>query len=187
LPDLREGAREAGQPDETGATKKIKTALERGMPISHFTGGGRPGYIVKHRTFLRYRNEHPEYNRFVLEATKDNNSRGQKQRRQLKRMVSGGRVEQANDFHRIASMIPLRLPEDLRNEIVQSFFLAILEKTLHVDDVPKRIEEFVRNSNRMFPTKFAKFGDSPLVSLDEVLFDDRSATRGDTVTRGFWD
>jgi hypothetical protein len=39
----------------------------------------------------------------------------------------------------------------------------------------------------MFPTKFAKFGDSPLVSLDEVMFDDGSTTRGDNVSRGLWD
>jgi len=39
----------------------------------------------------------------------------------------------------------------------------------------------------MFPTKYAKFGDSPLVLLDEVLFDDGTATRGDRVSRGLWD
>jgi hypothetical protein len=38
----------------------------------------------------------------------------------------------------------------------------------------------------MFPTKFAKFGDSQLVSLDEVMFDGGTATRGDTVSRGLW-
>jgi len=30
-------------------------------------------------------------------------------------------------------------------------------------------------------------GDSPLVSLDEVLFDDQRTTRGDGVSRGLWD
>jgi hypothetical protein len=39
----------------------------------------------------------------------------------------------------------------------------------------------------MYPTKYRKFGGSPLVSLDEVLFDDGTATRGDTVSRGLWD
>lgn len=39
----------------------------------------------------------------------------------------------------------------------------------------------------MFAPKFRKFGDSSLVSLDEVLFDDGSTTRGDTVSRGLWD
>jgi hypothetical protein len=84
-------------------------------------------------------------------------------------------------------MIPRHLPEDVRDEIVQSIFLAILEKRLRFDDVRTRIGEFVTAHNRMFPTQYAKFGDSPLVSLDEVLFDDGATTRGDTITRGFWD
>jgi hypothetical protein len=167
--------------------KRVKSAIGAGMPISHFTGGGRPTYIVKHRTFLRYRNENPEFNRFVLEATKDNNCRAQKQRHQLQRMIVGGRVEQANDFHSVAAMVPTYLPAHIKDEIVQSVFLAILEKTLHIDDVPKRISEFVAAQHRMFPTKFAKFGDSPLVSLDEILFDDGSRTRADTVSSGLWD
>jgi hypothetical protein len=81
-------------------------------------------------------------------------------------------------------MIPRHLPEDVRDEIVQSIFLAILEKRLRFDDVRTRIGEFVTAHNRMFPTQYAKFGDSPLVSLDEVLFDDGSTTRGDTLPAG---
>jgi hypothetical protein len=49
------------------------------------------------------------------------------------------------------------------------------------------IRDYVSAQDRMFPTKFAKFGDSPLVSLDEVLFDSGTATRGETVSRGLWD
>jgi hypothetical protein len=45
----------------------------------------------------------------------------------------------------------------------------------------------VASHNKMFPTKYAKFGDSPLVSLDESLFDNGSGTRGDIVTRALWD
>lgn len=37
------------------------------------------------------------------------------------------------------------------------------------------------------PTKFRKFGDSLLVSLDEQFFDDGTATRGATVSCGLWD
>jgi hypothetical protein len=39
----------------------------------------------------------------------------------------------------------------------------------------------------MLPIKHRKFGSARLVSLDEVLFEDGSATRGDTVSRGLWD
>jgi hypothetical protein len=35
--------------------------------------------------------------------------------------------------------------------------------------------------------EFAKFGNSLLVSLDEVLFDSGTTTRGDNVSHGLWD
>jgi hypothetical protein len=49
------------------------------------------------------------------------------------------------------------------------------------------VRHYVSAHNRLFPTRFAKFGNSPLLSLDEVMFDDGTATRGDTITRGLWD
>ena len=57
--------------------------------------------------------------------------------------------------------------------------------TLKRDEVPARVRIYIAEMKRLFPTKYAKFGDSPLVSLDEVLFDDGTATRGDTV-RCLW-
>src|SRR5271169_6127706 len=59
--------------------------------------------------------------------------------------------------------------------------------SLRREDVGARVKHYIAAHNRMFPTNFAKFGDSPLVSLDEVLFDNGATTRGDTVTRGLWD
>jgi hypothetical protein len=50
-----------------------------------------------------------------------------------------------------------------------------------------RVQSYITQHNRMFPTKYAKFGNSPLVSLDEVMFEDGTTTRGDTVSRGLWD
>ena len=55
------------------------------------------------------------------------------------------------------------------------------------EEVKARVQAYIGAHNRMFPTKYAKFGDSPLVSLDEVLFDTGTTTRGDNVTRGLWD
>jgi hypothetical protein len=49
------------------------------------------------------------------------------------------------------------------------------------------VKPFITDHNRIFPTNFAKFGGARLVSLDELMFEDGSATRGDTVSRGLWD
>jgi hypothetical protein len=51
--------------------------------------------------------------------------------------------------------------------------------------VRTRVKVYIAEQNRLYPTKYAKFGDSPLGSLDE--FDDGTATRGDTVSQGLWD
>ena len=53
--------------------------------------------------------------------------------------------------------------------------------------MPSRIKIYVAELKRLYPTKYAKFGDARLVSLDEVMFDDGTATMGDTVSRGLWD
>jgi hypothetical protein len=84
-------------------------------------------------------------------------------------------------------MTPAYLSPDVRNDIAQSIFVALFEGSLQRDQVRARVQRFVADHNRMFPTKYAKFGNSPLVSLDEVLFDDGTTTRGDTVSRGLWD
>jgi hypothetical protein len=79
------------------------------------------------------------------------------------------------------------LPPDVRSDIAQSIFVALFEGSLQRDQVKGRVQRFVADHNRLFPTKFAKFGNSPLISLDEVMFEDGSTTRGDTVSRGLWD
>jgi hypothetical protein len=65
--------------------------------------------------------------------------------------------------------------------------VALFEGALKRGDVRARVKHYVAAYNRNFPTKFAKFGDSQLVSLDELIFEDRATTRGDTVSRGLWD
>jgi hypothetical protein len=74
-----------------------------------------------------------------------------------------------------------------RDDIAQDIFLAVVDGSLRREDIQPRIKWHIADHNKRFPTKYAKFGDSPLVSLDEVLFDDGTATRGDNVSRGLWD
>jgi hypothetical protein len=82
-------------------------------------------------------------------------------------------------------MLPASFPD--KDDVVGDIFEAMLDGSLRREDVKARVQTYIAAHNRMFPTKYAKFGDSPLVSLDEVMFDNGSATRGDTVSRGLWD
>jgi hypothetical protein len=71
--------------------------------------------------------------------------------------------------------------------VINEVIISLLEGRLHRSQIGTKIQSYIRAHNRMFPTMFAKFGSAKLVSLDEVLFEDGSATRGDTVSRGLWD
>jgi hypothetical protein len=66
-------------------------------------------------------------------------------------------------------------------------FEDMLSGSLKREEVPSRLKNYVAEFNRMFPTKYAKFGNGQLLSLDEVMFDDGTSTRGDNVSRNLWD
>jgi hypothetical protein len=82
-------------------------------------------------------------------------------------------------------MIPASNPH--RDDIVARIFEDWLDGSLERADVSARVKNYITEHNRLFPTNFAKFGSARLVSLDEVLFEDGSTTRGDNVSRGLWD
>jgi hypothetical protein len=64
---------------------------------------------------------------------------------------------------------------------VARLFEHLLMGALKREDVRARLKDYTAEFKKLFPTKYAKFGNSPLVSLDEVMFEDGSTTRGDIV------
>jgi hypothetical protein len=127
--------------------------------------------------------KNPDFDRFVSELTKNNVGRGQVLRWQ--RIRNAAAREEANDYYKIRAMLPAGLPG--KDDVVSAVFEDLLTGALKREDVKARLQTYIVANNRLFPTKYAKFGDSPLVSLDEVMFEDGSMTRGDTVSRGLWD
>jgi hypothetical protein len=160
--------------------KKVEALLRKGTPISRFTKAGSKSYLVQHKTFTRFRLENPNIDQLFLSNLKEANSRGQRLRRL--RIRNEAIREQNNDYYKIRSMIPEQNPH--RDDIVARIFEDLLSCSIKRKEVPARVKVYIAELNKLFPTKYAKFGDSPLVSLDEVLFDDGTTTRGDTVTRG---
>jgi hypothetical protein len=118
-----------------------------------------------------------------LERIKGSHSRAQKLRWQRLRNLAVR--EQNNDYHKIRAMLPANFPG--KDDVVGDIFEALLDGSLRREDVRARVSHYVAAYNRMFPTNFAKFGDSKLVSLDEVLFEGGATTRGDTISHGLWD
>ena len=182
----------APRPPTEDQIKQVTAALNAGKTLSLICQGMVDGQraaprVLTFRKLGLYRRLHPSFDRFVIEATANNNSKGQRRRWQNQPARTATVRAENNDYYKILGMVPIYLPSDIRDDIAQSIMLALLEGSLRRDQVTVQVRQFVTDHNRMFPTKFAKFGDSPLVSLDEVIFEDASSTRGDTVSRGLWD
>jgi hypothetical protein len=172
--------------------QELTAALNAGKTISQICWGKRDGRITEipilsFRKLKLYRRLNPDFESFLKSATADNNLKGQRRRYQPERVRIEIVRSQNNEFKTIVDLTPAYLPPDVRNDIAQSIFLALFEGSLRRDQVKVHVQRFVTEHNRMFPTRFAKFGNSRLVSLNEMLFEDGSTTRGDTVSRGLWD
>lgn len=180
-------AAQAGKAISAAEMQTIRTKLSAGIPLGWIAGTGGPGrthYVANFAAVNRARREHPDFDAFVADILVGANSRGQARRYQRVRIAR--RRDEANDYTRIRSLIPAYLPDHVRDDIAQSVMLALLEGTIRRHDVNARISRFVTDHNRMFPTKYAKFGDAPLLSLDAAVFDDSNTTRGDMVSEGLW-
>jgi hypothetical protein len=172
--------------------QQVTAALNAGKTISQICWGKQDGRkietpILSFRKLKLYRRLNPDFETFLKSATADNNLKGQRRRYQPERVRIEIVRSQNNEFKTIVDLTPAYLPPDVRNDIAQAIFLALFEGSLRRDQVKVRVQRFVTEHNRMFPSKFAKFGNSPLVSLDELMFEDGSTTRGDTVSRSLWD
>ena len=73
-------------------------------------------------------------------------------------------------------MVPSNLPPEVRDDIVQFIFMALLEGSLRRDEVKARIGQFVKEHNREANKHdTGKYG---LISLDAPIFADGSTNPG---------
>jgi hypothetical protein len=138
--------------------------------------------IISPVVFYRYRLQNPGFNNFVRDAIESRIS--------LRDPIAGvapGTFRydwDPADMHAIPAMLPDYFPG--KNDAVQTIFVNLIEGRLNRGGLKPYIRWLMSQHSREHG-KFAKFGNSPLLSLDEVLYDDSSRTKGDTVSRGLWD
>jgi hypothetical protein len=158
----------------------------QGKPVG---GGKRDGslILISAKNFYHERQQNPAFDALVKQAISDSQKVGQRVRwaRYWMRARTAAKQQESDDYHKILSMLPAFLPG--RDDVAQDIFVALLDRSLTRSDVGARVKHYITEHNRRFPTKFAKFGNSPLVSLDEQMFEDGLTTLGDTITRGLWD
>jgi hypothetical protein len=163
--------------------EKIKAALKSPTATIKSIIHAGSGHIVTYVALQAYRRADPEIDALVSGVIATSATRWQRRRRLLVR--NDAIREQSNDYSKIRAMLPAGFPD--KDDVVSDIFEALLDGSLRREDVKARVSTYVSAHNRRFPTKYAKFGNSPLVSLDEVMFENGSATLGDTVSRGLWD
>jgi hypothetical protein len=163
--------------------EKVTSRINAGSSIGGFTKTG-TGYLVRFSTLARYRRENPDFDRFVLDASKDNNSKGQKLHWQRARNAAVR--DQNNDYFKIRAMLPANYPD--KDAVISFIIEDILTGALRREDVPARLKSYMAAEWQFVSTiKFPKFGPHKLRSLDAQLFEDGDSTFGDTATRTLWD
>ena len=188
-------ARDNPPPMTPEVLAEVKQALQAGLSQSaicngHPVGGGKVDkklILTSTHKFYNQRRIDPEFDKFVATHIAESGVRGQRARwRRVKTHIrTAAAREEANEFRSILALLPTYILG--RDDVAQDIFLAVFDGSLKREDIRKRIKWHIADHNKRFPTKYAKFGDSPLVSLDAVIFDDGTATRGDYVSRGLWD
>jgi hypothetical protein len=163
--------------------EKVRALLKANVSISSITKAGTRSYVMNHVTFTHFRKQDPEIDALAARIIAGAQPRAQKLRWSRARNRSAR--EHNNDYYGIRALLPAAFPD--KDDVVANIFEALLNGSLRREDVGARVKQFITDHNRMFPTNFAKFGDARLVSLDEVMFEDGSTTRGDNVSRGLWD
>jgi hypothetical protein len=84
-------------------------------------------------------------------------------------------------------MIPRWSPEQDKFDVVNDVMAELVAGVITRDELQGRVCFYMKQAGQMFASKYAKFGDARLVSLDEVMFEDGTTTRGYTVSRRLWD
>ena len=177
------------RPEVVSAVKwprcKAAPRLPRYVAEDQLGGGARDRKLLltQAKVFYQHRKNNPDFDNFVTRALAANQKLWPSRRRT--RMRNEKIREERNDYQKILAMLPPGFPD--KDEVISAIFEDLLSGALVREQVKDRVQTYIASHNRMYPTKYRKFGDSQLLSLDEVLFDDGGATRGDHVSRGLWD
>jgi hypothetical protein len=164
--------------------EKIKPRSVAGSSISSFTKNGNGSYLVRFDTLARYRRENPDFDRLVIEATKDSNRKGQLRRWRI--IKSAAVRDQNNEYYKIRAMLPANYPD--KDAVISFIVEDLLTGVLKRQNVPARLKWYMAAEWKFVSTiKFPKFGPNKLRSLDAHLFEDGDSTLGDTATQNLWD
>jgi hypothetical protein len=151
---------------------KVRLALRNGANLKQITTGNVPFsdrtdpslIITTYKIIQRHRRENPDFNESVNAALG---------RAPPLAAVGTYRYHwNPSDLDTIPALLRDGFPG--KGDVVQSIFVALIEGRIDRSQLDRYFRRFVTEYHRQHPTKYAKFGDSQLLSLDEVMFEDGS-------------
>lgn len=167
--------------------RKVLEALNAGQTISNVSATGKPSYIINNTALLLFRQKHPKFDRIVVRLSSANarihQAEAQARRWQIHR-ASTIAANGTDIFMLIRSEVPASLPAQIRDDVIGTMALEIVEGKLRTADIRRRVREYITGQFRQF-SKYTQ------VSLDARLYDDGSATLLDRLSTetdtGYWD
>jgi hypothetical protein len=161
---------------------RVTEAIKSGQPATQFCGSKSPDRVFGFNKLKLLRRIDADFEKLY-------NSRVFIVRRHAPRHDDGPPRSvlnpEANDYYQVASLVPRYLPPDIRDDVVQSIFLAILEGALQRDQVKDRVKDYIRAHYREANRHgVGKYG---MVSLDAPLRADSDLRLIDRITHNNWD
>lgn len=170
---------------------RVIEALQEGRSLTEIGGKKGNRYVGRKICSVErlkiFCSEHPQIGRRILKLAavnaKANHARGNNERR----LSAAPAMLRNNGYEGYSAIVDATrgVFEDHRNGTRSLMWLALSEGKLLPVDIKARVPGFAAQYRREIGTYYRGFGQ--VLSLDEQVFDDGEMTRGDTITRGFWE
>jgi hypothetical protein len=168
-------------------TRRVIEALQEGKTIANITKAGSPFFFCNSRALFIFRRKHPKFERLLLRLSSKNAKvhfaeAGARRAQALRAPSIAGRG--ADIFAMIRAEVPTYLPAQIRDDVIGTMALEVVEGKLRGIDVRRRVGEYITKQYRLY----SKYGPQ---SLDATLSADGSTTLLDMhstdAQTGYWD
>ena len=167
-----------------GVVRDVLVALKEGKTFHNLAGWKGDKYvggkIVNTARLNRFCDENPKLGKRIRALAEKSRIGAISQPKPV--IIRPTIVDASNDIMDVISAaVPHHLPRDLRDDAIQSIWLAVLEGRLKRSEIVARAYEFVRAE---YKSNHNPWGPR---SLDLPIYLDSNTTLMETVTRGLWD
>jgi hypothetical protein len=167
--------------------RRVVDALRHGETIATITKNGSPAYVLTNRALFLFRQRNPQFGRLVVRLSTANAKVHHAEASAKRARIARAPAIAANApdiFKLIRDEVPTTLPAQIRDDVIGTMAMEIVEGKLRPTDVRRRVKEYITAQYR----QFSSYGPR---SLDTALSADGPATLLDMLSTdagtGYWD